>query len=287
MLKETKTEVMEELRKEAMEELRKEGFNPQATDIQKNGVTLYGVVLYAHKLVSPCVYINSSEQSVSDIVAYAKEVSLESPIPNAYLELLTNKDWFLKHIRISMQKSSSTDGFVKRPSPFSNIDELLRIFFEVDGSLLFFGVYLPHLDAIGISIDEAWTTAKNNLIGCSTIVPIYEAMNNLVPGSCSEDYIEACNKFPVMYVLTNKNSLYGSGQILDKDYIKNYFKAIDESYSELLLLPSSIHEWIIIPSKGEFDAQDEEFFSELVDLVNLSCVEEHEHIGSCCYRMDI
>ena len=65
-----------------------------------------------------------------------------------------------------------------------------------------------------------------------------------------------------MYVLTNKEKLQGASTILYPDVLSTF---ADRKNANLWLLPSSIHEWIIICDDGNMNR---ETLSEMIQEVN-------------------
>lgn len=72
-----------------------------------------------------------------------------------------------------------------------------------------------------------------------------------------------------MYVITNKWRLLGASAIL---YEKNFAMLADEIKSDLYILPSSIHELIVVPAKDL--SQKNELVNIVCEINNLSVTEE-------------
>ena len=75
-----------------------------------------------------------------------------------------------------------------------------------------------------------------------------------------------CGKMP-MYVLTTRARMYGAAAILYSGQLEAIAREVDDDF---YLLPSSIHEIIILPKKY---GTDEEYLSHMVDEIN------HEHLN--------
>lgn len=83
---------------------------------------------------------------------------------------------------------------------------------------------------------------------------------------------------PSMYVLTNVSKVYGAGAMLYPDILKAY---ADWFHRDLIILPSSIHEVIIIPS----DESDRlSGLQEIVSQVNETEVKKEERLSDNVYR---
>lgn len=112
-----------------------------------------------------------------------------------------------------------------------------------------------HMELWGVTEDELYGTAFRNtpeLMGCSfasmTEILVKTLMEDMGFGKAGLDSIKGLppveeNACP-MYVLTNQYKLHGAGCIL----YKNLLKGIAEKWGcDICILPSSIHEVILIP----------------------------------------
>lgn len=75
-----------------------------------------------------------------------------------------------------------------------------------------------------------------------------------------------------MYVLTNVSKIDGA-RMLMSDYVMNLLR---EKFGKFYILPSSIHEVLIVPDKGNFKIEELE---ELVRTVNDTQVEERDRLS--------
>lgn len=83
-----------------------------------------------------------------------------------------------------------------------------------------------------------------------------------------------------MYVLTNQSRYLGAAELLDAETLRG----ISEKLSgDFVVLPSSIHETIIIPSDGEPDYQG---LKSMVCTVNATEIRKDERLSDHVYRFD-
>lgn len=80
-----------------------------------------------------------------------------------------------------------------------------------------------------------------------------------------------------MFVLTNSDKFYGDSPILYPGFLKEVSK---NSGSDLYLLPSSVHEFIVIPDNGKIDPDE---LKELVMSVNRTTVSKEEFLSDSVY----
>ena len=83
-----------------------------------------------------------------------------------------------------------------------------------------------------------------------------------------------------MYVLSNTSKLNGAAAILYPDILKDFAKSCG---CDLYILPSSIHEVILVPAKGKGDIEG---LNEMVQDVNATQVEPEEVLSDHVYLFD-
>ena len=82
---------------------------------------------------------------------------------------------------------------------------------------------------------------------------------------------------PMMYILTNRKGINGATCLLYKDVIRNFARQIK---ADLYLLPSSIHEIILVPRERNMKV---EALSKMVEDVNRTQVAEEEVLSDHVY----
>ena len=85
-----------------------------------------------------------------------------------------------------------------------------------------------------------------------------------------------CRKLP-MYVLTTKLRMYGAAAILYSGQLEAIAREVEDDF---YLLPSSIHEIIILPKKY---GTDEEYLSQMVDEINHEQLDIEEVLSNHAY----
>lgn len=81
---------------------------------------------------------------------------------------------------------------------------------------------------------------------------------------------------PPVLIVTNEKNNYGAASIFYPGIIKQLAERMGGGF---IALPSSIHEWLIMPDNGEYD-----MFSQMVNEVNSESVDPTDRLGTCCYR---
>lgn len=102
----------------------------------------------------------------------------------------------------------------------------------------------------------------------------FSKMSELLGISCTDD------EDLQMYVLTNTQQNCGSGLIVHNRILRHILDTIGE---DIYVLPSSIHELIVIPASF---SDDEKYLTEMVHDINQSIVEPQERLSNDVYRVD-
>lgn len=83
-----------------------------------------------------------------------------------------------------------------------------------------------------------------------------------------------------MYVLTNAEQHLGSGLIVHDKVLRHILDTIEE---DIYILPSSVHELIVIPSSV---VDDENYLTKMVHEINQNEVEPKDRLSDDVYRVD-
>jgi len=96
----------------------------------------------------------------------------------------------------------------------------------------------------------------------------------------SEEELALVGGAPEMYVLSNTHNVEGATTLLYPGVLEEISKAFGK---DLVVLPSSLHEVIIVPKGEGMDAAD---FKHMVNEVNLTQVDAHEVLSNNVYEFD-
>ena len=80
-----------------------------------------------------------------------------------------------------------------------------------------------------------------------------------------------------LYILTNKGALNGAAAMLRTDILTSFAESIGRNF---YILPSSIHELILLPDRGNYQVEE---LQEMVRTVNLTTVAEEERLSDDIY----
>lgn len=134
-------------------------------------------------------------------------------------------------------------------------------------------IHNNHMDMWEQTADTLYQTAQHNMRKSmpELLVPMQELINDMTGSRLEEKDVR-------MYVLTNKEKMYGASAMLYSDEISKLAARLD---SDLLILPSSVHEVLLLLDDRE---QNYGFYRQMVEEVNTTQVEPEEILSYSLYR---
>ena len=143
------------------------------------------------------------------------------------------------------------------------------------------------LDHFGVNENEAFEQAHKNLSEKATIKDMAHILGKMgVPEVLIPKEVR-----PRMLVVSTTDSAHGGAAILCKDKICELAKDID--VEKFVALPSSVHEWILVPLYKDEEGvgvnpnnPDLALFSEMVNDVNMTEVDPEDRLASQSYLID-
>ena len=258
--------------------LASKGYPAKEHDVVKNGVTCKGIMLKTGTNANPVFYLNdilcendTEEKVANRIIAFYKS----SPIPPIKPDVLKDRKWVLDHLTIALQRTSDED-LVKKGTNFDGIEQYLLLIDKNDDGAFSIKVTAPLLKNIGITESDAWDVADIHLINSFEIKSLGSVLGDAIfdtfPG---EDRVG-------LHVVTTKNKIKGAAAILWHGALKEFANKYDTD--KLVIIPSSVHEMLIIPYDGTQEINE---FSALVKEVNASQVPPEEQLADQAYLITV
>ncbi len=263
-------------RNEIIKALEAKGYQAKKHDVVKNGRTFKAVVLNTGSNVNPVFYTNlitdkeDTPEDVADKIIEMSKACIGCPIDP---EKLTDRDWIHDHLTIAVQRESD-ENLVKKPSDFAGIEEyLILISGGLEGSIsvkvtpaLLANARLPE--------EDAWLAAKLNLSQSVQIFSLQSMLSDTFGGAFGpegEDQLD-------IHVVTTSYRTKGAAAILSRDDMIEFMEA--HNAEKLIILPSSIHEALIIPYHNYMDM---EYFSKMVKEINATHVAPEDQLADRAY----
>ena len=265
-------------------ELTNRGYNAVAQDSTKNGVILEGIVIRTEgSAIAPVIYtkelISKAEaegKSLDDVVLRVIDTYEAHKDTTFDITQLTDRDFVLSHIRIGLQKESSEE-LIKGASELEGIESYLYICGDMGEDGYSIKVSKEYLVKSDVTEAEAWEQAKKNTFADTKI----ESMAKVLSKMMGIPYTEELEEATPFYVISNTKNIKGASAICDRKHLSEFTEK--HHTKKLLVLPSSVHEMIIVPYTDDMDI---DMFSDMVSQVNASEVAPEERLTDRAYILE-
>jgi hypothetical protein len=287
--KEEKNMSREEIALAIKEEVEKmTGWDVCVNNVQKNnGVECVALivrsddgkaspVIYADEMIEEIISGDVKPREAADKLIRTYEAEKDMA-PQINVENLATKEHVLENV-VFFVTNEERNSSKKEELPhrdFLDLTAFYRVMIndEENGMAMSYLVKNQHIESIGISEQELYEAAMKNAdkeeYSAKSLHEMYAEMLGIP--------VEAIPLNPIpMYVISNKNGMYGASVLMHTKYIR---EVADRIGSDLLILPSSIHEVIAVPVGLESIEQ----LKWMVREVNTSDVSEQEILGDGVY----
>ena len=251
---------------------------------KNNGVTLTGIVARRENINSfPTIYIDDyyrediKEEEIRKIAAQMAERLRQADLTRP-VDLSGFTDFQKAKTRLSFKliNTEKNRELLKNipHRPFFNLSIVYYYLIE-DASFQGKATVLirnSHLDTWKINEEELYETAYCN---APVLLPSkVQNMNDILDGVFPEEMFE---EMLPMFVLSNREKLFGAACILYPDELKNFARKVER---DLFVLPSSVHETILIP---RYAGLNRDSFLNIVTEINHSQVAEEEVLADSVF----
>lgn len=267
---------------EKLQEKYKSQYHIIPQDVVKNGIHLEGICIRDESPIAPTIYTQSIIECCGDDIDEAIEIISniieQHQAPDIDVDKLTDPTFILERIRIGVQKESD-ENLVKKPVPdFEGMEQYLYFSESGPTSHDMWSVKLrPELmKTAHISEELAWELAEKHTFAATSIRSMSEIIAEMM-GLDSDDVpdMAPCE----MYVISNHERCKGASAILNRDLLERFAK--QHNCKLLCVLPSSIHEAILVPLRDESYSIEE--FDAMVKEVNETQVSPEERLVNRAY----
>lgn len=266
---------------EILVELKKVGLKAGWKVVNKNGTLHTGIVIESGGQVAPVIYVDDliDERDGLDM-AVNKILREYQAVKNVNFDVnrMISRDYILEHITVAVQKNG-IEELVKQKTEFDGIEAYLIVMdddLSVEGNFSM-KVNLDLLDKCEISESEAWEQARKNLHESVKIKSMSQIMEELM----GEEFAEVCGVDDKMFIISTQSSVKGAAAILDRESMEAFAK--EHNTKKIAILPSSIHEMIVVT---DVDESDERALSAMVTDVNTTEVRPEERLTNKAYFME-
>ncbi len=250
-----------------LSKLAERGINAEIAETVKNGVTLTGYRILTGTNISPVVYRSEYEDEDAFVDRVVNLAGRE--VPNFDIEKLTDRDYVLRNIIVTMQKQSNED-VCKRS--FLDLEGVIRIVLtEEDGYIGSVKITEQLQKSLGLSDEELFDHAIDNMRERFQVKSMTEVIGlpEELAGDCP------------LYVCLSNHSTAGASAIMMPEVFKAFCEA--KGVEECTILPSSTEELIILAGKNE----DASSLAAIVNEVNMTQVDPVIQLNPTVYVYNV
>ena len=246
---------------------------------KNNGVVLSGICIRKQgQIVAPTVYINNfyeNELMVSTAINRVIELGVEDNLPKIDIDMFKQYK-LVKDKIIPRLVNYDANKDMLQSSPHIVIADLAVYFvidLTIDGRRGSITIGNQLADLWGVDAEQLYDLAIRNMENKGMCK--YMKMHNVLE-QLDDTITDMFDKLCGMYVITTDIFSYGAIAILSKKFMS---EMIDIVGSEFYLIPSSVHEWIMVAGKyTDIDSKNE-----MVKEVNASEVGKSEILSDHIY----
>lgn len=261
--------------------------------MKNNGTELDGItIMEKDKNIAPTIYINSFydryregvslKAVVSEIIRIYNQNKNSININVDYFENYENVRKTIVYKLVNYQKNKK----LLEDVPYKRVLDLAVVFYclieqrkGVSATAL---IHNEHLRIWNVTEDEIYNDALKNtpVLLAGSIVPMSKILSEIAGTAPADNDEKVCEYTgeDILYVLTNSSRVNGAACILYDNLLKKF---ANDVHSDLYILPSSVHEVIIVPKKNAFDKSE---LADMVREVNEQGVSQDEILSDNVYE---
>lgn len=256
--------------------------------MKNNGVILHGINIIEPGInVTPTIYMesffNDFEKGVrlEEIAERIWEIYKRDRVTH-YFDMNWFKDFEHVRERVAYKLvNAEANRELLEQIPYEKVLDLAKVYYVSvnteefgSGTIL---IYNTHLELWGITAEQLRKIAEENTpkLFPTQVNTMFNIMSEML--DIGELDFEENEAFPQMYVMTNSERIFGAATMCYNGVIRDFADKMD---SDIIILPSSLHELIMIPMKEDADM---EAFKNMVYEVNRTQVANEEVLSDSVY----
>lgn len=265
-------------------ELENKGYNAEAVTTIKNGVAFDGIRIMANAKIAPVIYTDEilkraeeEEQSIEEVVNGIIAIYEANRSIDFDIEEIFEKDFLLNHIFIGLQKESD-EKIIKRNCDFDGIESYIYIRKGRPSGESYSLKLNPYImEKANVTEKELWQRAEKNTNEEATLQSMATIIAEMLHIE-DEEELEELEATSPMYVVSNKNKVKGASAVLNKEILAEFGRKFHTD--KIVVLPSSIHEMILIPYTEEICMEN---MTAMVREINTTEVRPEERLTDKAY----
>lgn len=273
----------EEMRKEVRKQFEEAGYIVDEYIKVSNGVKRHGYSIRrnANETMAPVYYDDQIEEMLKkgmSVCAIAERALENCEAMSESTQWMYDAEGIRENLIVCLQKDSQED-LIKCPSGYDGVEVFLCAVLQKGEMIQRIRNVRDLLARNGIHEAEAWNIAMENIRKKTDIRSLSEVLFCEIMGMEEVPPMEEDN----LYLMTLRGAEgerleYGAGAALNRDAIADFAK--EHHVSTVAVLPSSIHEVLLIPGITE---EELPLYSAMVANVNLEAVPEEERLTDRSY----
>lgn len=266
---------------------------------KNNGIVLDGLIIgKTSKSIAPTIYLNSY------YIHFTHGMSMQEILEDIISAYKENNDVVLGDMRELLDFSNVRDKVafkliqmeknkeLLKDVPYIEFMDLAVVFYlildEHRGGQMTALIHNSHMEPWGVEKEELYRLAIRNtpILLPPEIKTMKEIMCDILKGHLEElemeemvdDLLDFDSQKSYLYVLSNKKQINGAGCILYDGCLKDF---ADSQNSDIVILPSSTHEVILVPDDGKLDYGE---LRKMVGEINKSEVPKEDVLSDRIYK---
>lgn len=261
--------------------------------IKNNNVKQTGITVMKEGVdIEPCVYLDelyreyeTDGMKLDEVVdeVYKMILKCEEDMPDVDLSGFRNWETVHGDIYPKLVNAEQNKELLEK-IPHRNFMDLAVVYYAVArnqaqediGTIL---IYNGHMEIWGQEEENLYQTAMRNMRadGEADFVTLESVVKHILRGITLPDDESKDLRSKNMYILTNHRRCFGAAEILDKKTLRTIADQIGDRF---IVLPSSVHETIVLPPKEEAEYRR---LADMVREVNDTQVDVEERLSDHVY----
>lgn len=261
--------------------------------IKNNNVKQTGITVMKEGVdIEPCVYLDelyreyeTDGMKLDEVVdeVYKMILKCEEDMPDVDLSGFRNWETVHGDIYPKLVNAEQNKELLEK-IPHRNFMDLAVVYYAVArnqaqediGTIL---IYNGHMEIWGQEEENLYQTAMRNMRadGEADFVTLESVVKHILRGITLPDDESKDLRSKNMYILTNHRRCFGAAEILDKKTLRTIADQIGDRF---IVLPSSVHETIVLPPKEEAEYRR---LTDMVREVNDTQVDVEERLSDHVY----
>jgi len=275
----------------AIESKMGEGYQVKLQEVQKNnGVILQGLLIMAeNRNISPTIYLNSFweyyERGIPFAIIVERILQIyeeDTPEENIDMSFFREFEKVKGQICFRLISAKQNQELLQKIPHKNYLDMAICFYYAYRGDVLGNGsilIYNTHMEMWNTTVEELYELACDNTPRILPWVKISmeEAIREMWGDEPEEEEHRAFWEQVPMYVISNSDHVHGAASLLYADMLK---ELADREQKNLYVIPSSIHEVIVLQDNGNEDVMR---LKAIIEEVNRTQVEAEDVLSDNLY----